>query len=307
MPQFSIVIPCYNAAATLSETLVSIQAQTCTDWEVICVDDGSTDLTRELIADAGRRDKRIKLAFNVGKGPSRARNLGARQLAAGPIIAFCDADDIWAAGKLADLVIAFEDQTVDGAYGQIAFFQDDPKQARVFSTVPTRRLGVETLLGENPVCTMSNFAVRKSCFVQSDGFDPSLVHNEDLEWLVRLAACGANIIGRQMLHVWYRSSSNGLSADLMAMQAGREQALATAATFGVTPSAKSHAVHLRYLARRALRLGLGRTMALRFSVAGMRHSPSGFLSPARRGGLTLIGAVCAVFLPRRLSCALFSR
>ncbi|KJZ17650.1 glycosyltransferase family 2 protein [Loktanella sp. S4079] len=307
MPLFSIVIPCFNAQKTLAETLDSIIAQSCSDWEVICVDDGSTDETREIVVAAAKNDARIRLARNVGKGPSSARNFGASELSNGKFIAFCDADDIWAPYKLEELQTAFEDKEIDVVYGQIAFFKADPTRAKVFSTVPNDVLTIETLLGENPVCTMSNLSIRKDSFVRFGGFDPSIVHNEDLEWLIRIVGQGGRIVGLKSLHVWYRNTAGGLSSDLAAMRAGREYALATAATFGVIPPAASNAVHLRYLARRALRFDYGRTLALRLAFAGLRQSPTGFLSPPRRGVMTFVGALANVILPRACSRMLFSQ
>jgi glycosyltransferase involved in cell wall biosynthesis len=307
MPQFSIVIPCYNAVDTLAETLDSIRAQTVSDWELICVDDGSSDLTTDLVRDAARQDSRIKLAFNTGKGPSQARNLGAEHLSSGDIIAFCDADDVWAAGKLAGLLNAFENPEIDGAFGQIAFFINDPQTARVLSTVPKGALTIDQLLGENPVCTMSNLSIRKACFVQSGGFHPDIIHNEDLEWLIRVVGLGAHIIGLDALHIWYRTNPTGLSADLMAMKVGRQRALNTAAEHGFVVTKHAQAIHQRYLARRALRLGLARRVAFNFALAGLLQSPSGFLSPPRRGALTFVGTVGNLVLPRRLSRSLFSQ
>ncbi|MEX0340167.1 MAG: glycosyltransferase family 2 protein, partial [Arenibacterium sp.] len=77
MPEFSIIIPCYNAALTIDSTLASLKAQSCTDWEAICVDDGSTDATPDRIRFAAERDSRITLHRNQRKGPSAARNHGA--------------------------------------------------------------------------------------------------------------------------------------------------------------------------------------------------------------------------------------
>ncbi len=307
MPAFSIVMPCFNAAHTILDTIDSIQKQTLRDWELICVDDGSTDLTAELIADAGRRDNRIKLVRNPGKGPSAARNFGAGYTAAGTYIAFCDADDLWATDKLAGVAQQFETTPHDAVFGQIAFFVDDPAQAPVFSTVPTAPLTIDMLLGENPVCTMSNLSIRKDSFQKFGGFDPQVVHNEDLEWLIRLVGQGASVSGMQALQTWYRSNPNGLSADLTAMQAGRQHAIQTAKTFGVTPSPKAEAVYQRYLARRALRLGQDKLWAAKTAFRGLRQSPSGFLNPPRRGALTLIGAVSNLVLPRRFARALFSQ
>jgi glycosyltransferase involved in cell wall biosynthesis len=307
MAQFSIVIPCFNAAKTIVETLESIRAQSFTDWEVICVDDGSQDKTDEVVAVAARNDPRIKLVRNTRKGPSAARNLGAIQFATAPIIAFCDADDTWSSTKLAELHIFFADQTVDAAFGQIAFFKDTPLDATVFSTVPSCDVTIPMLLGENPVCTMSNVAVRKHIFVQMQGLNEQLVHNEDLEWLIRLVGQGVRLVGLDTLQVWYRASAKGLSADLPAMAAARQNAVQAAAHFGFEPTAAANAIHNRYLARRALRLGQGRTVALRFVVAGIAQSPRGFFNAPLRGGLTLMGAVTHLFMPAIMSRALFSR
>jgi glycosyltransferase involved in cell wall biosynthesis len=306
MPKFSIIIPCFNAQETIVATIDSIKAQSETDWEMICVDDGSTDLTREMILSEGRNDPRIRLVTNTGKGPSVARNLGAEEEATADLIAFCDADDQWAPYKLRELNEVFADRFIDAVYGKIGFFQSDPSDAVVFSTVPRGDLSIDVLLGENPVCTMSNITLCRRVFLNSGGFDVSMVHNEDLEWLIRLVGQGARVIGLPSLQTWYRTSIGGLSTDLAAMLAGRDRAVQTAARFGVEPSNNSHAIHHRYLARRALRVGGGRADALRHAMHGLAHSPVGFLTPFRRGALTLAGAAAAVVLPRSITRALFS-
>ncbi|WP_371153839.1 glycosyltransferase family 2 protein [Jannaschia sp. 2305UL9-9] len=305
MTAFSIIVPCYNAEATIRQTLDSLCAQTFSDWEAICIDDGSSDRTVDLVLDMAEQDDRIRIGPNSGKGPSHARNFGAL-LAKGEVFAFCDADDVWLPTKLAELARTFTDPNVDGAYGQIGFFHTDPHDPTAFSTVPDEDLTIEGLLGENPVCTMSNVALRAAAFRRTGGFDTTMVHNEDLEWLIRLVGAGARIIGCQTLQTMYRTSVGGLSTDLDAMLAGRARAIRAAEGFGVRPTARSHAIHHRYLARRALRLSEARTTALRHAVTGLRHSPKGFFSPFRRGALTLVGACGALALPRTTRQSLFS-
>ena len=306
MPRFSVIIPCFNAETTIGQTLSSLCAQTCQDWEAICIDDGSTDRTCDRIAAWAAQDHRITLARNPRQGPSAARNVGAMELARGEIIAFCDADDIWTADKLADLAQVFTVPHVDGVFGEIAFFSTRPGDTAVRSTAPSRPLDVEMLMGENPVCTMSNIAVRRARICASGGFDESFLHNEDLDWLIRLVADGAHIIGLPRLHVYYRRSANGLSADLEAMEHGRRMALRSAARRGFHPSGRAHATHCRYLARRALRLGHARPAALRHALSGIAHSPAGFLLPVKRGLPTLAAALCALALPRRVTRRLFA-
>ena len=306
MPRFSIVIPCFNAENTIRQTLNSLCAQTFDGFEIICVDDGSSDKTRDIVLAAQDEDPRISLACNVGKGPSDARNFGAFTLAKVDIIAFCDADDLWAPSKLNYLEAAFKFTHTDAAYSKTAFFQDCPDYATTVSDVPRGDLTVRHLLGENPVCTMSNVAVRKQVFEATGGFDPNIVQNEDLEWLIRLVAQGARVVSIEETLTYYRRSLGGLSTDLPAMLRGREAALRTAARFGFGPDKQDEAIFMRYLARRALRIGLSRIEAARFALRGVFNSPIGFFSTPRRGVLTLCGALAAIILPRRLSLKLFA-
>lgn len=303
MPHFTVIIPCLNAIATLGATLDSIRAQTDRDWEALVVDDGSTDRSLTLATWYAKTDRRIRVIRNPGRGPSAARNV-AMHRAAGEIIAFCDADDIWAREKLARMRAVFADPEVDAAYARIAFFDD--RGWRTVSAVPSGALTVPMLMGENPVCTCSNLAVRRGVFRETGGFDTALVHNEDLEWLIRLTALGHRTVGLSETLVHYRTSPTGLSANLEAMRRGREAALATARRHGFTPDAQAEAIHLRYLARRALRTDAPAREAFRLVLRGIAASPRGFFSDVRRGGLTFASACAAPFLPRPVRRALFS-
>jgi glycosyltransferase involved in cell wall biosynthesis len=90
----SVVIPCFNAAAYLDETIASVAAQTDVDWEVIIVDDGSTDSTRELIsAWQSRLGERLRSHFGPNCGVSAARNTGT-DMARGEYIQYLDSDDL---------------------------------------------------------------------------------------------------------------------------------------------------------------------------------------------------------------------
>ncbi|WP_068116383.1 glycosyltransferase family 2 protein [Tropicimonas marinistellae] len=307
MPTFSIVIPCYNAARTLPETLDSLVAQSFEDWEAICIDDGSTDKTLALLEQYAASDVRIRPARNPGKGPSAARNHAAIELANGHLIAFLDADDIWTPEKLELTVRAFEDLSLHASFARIAFFGTAPEAPSTVSSVPEHPLTLDDLLGENPVCTMSNVTVRRSVFVATGGFDENIVHNEDLEWLIRLVGQGYEISALNKVLVSYRASPNGLSADIERMRAGRAAAIATARSFGAAPQPRHEAIHLRYLARRALRMQSGRLLPLRLSLQGIRTSPAGFFSDWRRGTLVALASLLVPVLPYPCSGALFTR
>ncbi|MEP3346655.1 MAG: glycosyltransferase family 2 protein [Litoreibacter sp.] len=306
MIRFSIIIPYHNAENTIGQTVESLLAQSFQNWEAIFVNDRSNDSSEQILEGFAVTDARICLQQNPGHGPSAARNRAA-SLARGDVLAFCDADDLWATGKLAALDKRFEDSQIDGAFGRIGFFSETPLDCKTQSTVGAGVLNIPTLLAENPVCTMSNLSVRRSGYMQCGGLDETVVHNEDLEFLIRLVGTGARVVGVDELQVWYRTSPTGLSADLTAMQAGRARAVETAARFGAEPTPRAEAIYLRYLARRALRLDSPPTDAWGFVWAGMGRSPIGFLFPVRRGVITAVAAALAIVLPHPIRRHLFAR
>ncbi len=94
----SVIIPCYNRADIVSETIDSVLAQSHSNFEIILIDDGSTDNTREVISSYD--DRRIRYFYKFNGGLSAARNSGL-SAARGEFIAFLDSDDVWASWKLA--------------------------------------------------------------------------------------------------------------------------------------------------------------------------------------------------------------
>ncbi len=100
MPRVSVIIPAYNAASTIAGTLDSVIGQTFQDFEIICVDDGSTDRTRAIVEQYARDcGDRLRLIEQANSGPAAGRNNGARH-ATGEYLAFLDADDVWTAPML---------------------------------------------------------------------------------------------------------------------------------------------------------------------------------------------------------------
>ena len=96
----SIITPCYNAGAFIGDAIESVLSQTYQDWEMIIVDDCSTDKTAEIVASFQEKDSRIKYIYNsTNKGSAFSRNI-ALQKAKGKWIAFLDSDDLWHPEKL---------------------------------------------------------------------------------------------------------------------------------------------------------------------------------------------------------------
>ncbi len=311
-PTFSVIIPCWNAAATLRDTLESLKAQDCQDWDAIVIDDGSTDSTADIIAEYCEKDVRFSTLKGNRAGPSAARNVAGLVRSKATYLAFLDSDDLWLPNKLSLTLAAFKrNAKIDGLYAQISFFRNSPDQPETYSTVYKRALRPIDFLRDNPVCTMSNLVLKRSVFQSLGGFDESIVHNEDVELLVRATAKRAVIESVNAHLVSYRTSLTGLSANLQLMRAGWHKAVETlqASPMKLTEAelAAADAGNLRYLARRALRTGAPGFEALRLAVQGVTRSPRSFLSPLWRGGFTLLGALIAPFLPKTIRHLAFSR
>jgi Glycosyl transferase family 2 len=311
-PAFSVIIPCWNAAATLRDTLDSLKAQDCQDWEAIVIDDGSTDDTALIISEYCAEDARFSSFKGNRLGPSAARNAAGLVRSKATYLAFLDSDDLWMPNKLSLTLQTFvANEKIDGLYAQISFFRQSPTKPETFSTVYRQPLQPIDFLRDNPVCTMSNLVLKRSVFQKIGGFDESIVHNEDVEMLVRLTTKRAVIDGINTHLVCYRTSLTGLSANLQLMRVGWHKAVETlqASSMWLTQTelAAADAGNLRYLARRALRTGAPGFEALKFAAQGFVRSPRSFLNPWWRGGLTLAGALVAPFLPAFIRKLAFSR
>ena len=180
----SVVIPVYNRRWSICEAVDSVLAQTMTDFELIVVDDGSTDGTGEEMAPYGNH---LRLLRQSNRGVAAARNRGVAA-ARGKWIAFLDSDDLWAPEKLSE---------------QMAFFRRN-RQARICQTEEIwLRNGVRVnpcrrhkkpdgniFLPSLGLCLVSPSAVmmEKSLFEESGGFDESLVAAEDYDLWLRISA-----------------------------------------------------------------------------------------------------------------------
>ena len=117
-PRVTVVLPTFNRAAFLPEAFDSIARQTFKDWELVVVDDGSTDQTRAAVAEfAESHSQPVHYVFQANSGPSAARNRGVARAVA-PYVAFFDSDDLWRPDYLAAGVAALDaNADVDWVYG----------------------------------------------------------------------------------------------------------------------------------------------------------------------------------------------
>lgn len=306
-PTFSVIVPVYNAADTIRETIASILTQDDGDFELILIDDGSTDNSLFTMLKEACSDTRIKLVAQENAGVSAARNNGAA-MARGRLLAFCDADDLWHPSKLSmHRELHDGEPSLAASFAKIAFLEEDAvpgKECRTLSTVPCGNLTIGQIIGENPVCTASNLVVTKKAFERIGGFSADMNFAEDQEWLARAIGKGETFLGLDHLLVTYRLSSAGLSVNLDKMYAGWRQLVALHAAGEDTTAAE--ALYCRYLARRSLRSGNPPAEARHYALRGLALDRSAFLTDFRRGASTLIAALAAFIIPAPMRQRLFA-
>lgn len=177
-PAVSVVMPTWNRASLIGAAIRSVQAQTFTDWELLVVDDGSTDDTKR-IAETFVADRRIKYITqaHLGQAPARNRALDA---AKGALIAYLDSDNLWYPEFLSVAVAAFVAMPdIDCAYG--ANVRDEPPR------IMHEPFDRERLLAGNFV-DMSALIHRRSLVERFGGFDERLQRLIDWDLVLRYTA-----------------------------------------------------------------------------------------------------------------------
>lgn len=129
-PLVSVVMPCFNGASYVAEAIASVRAQTFEDWELLVVDNNSSDRSPLIAGEFAAQDARIRVLACPTPGAGRARNLGIRE-ARGRYIAFLDCDDLWMPGKLAAQVEAMQRHDAALCWGSYEVIQADGQVQRV--------------------------------------------------------------------------------------------------------------------------------------------------------------------------------
>jgi glycosyltransferase involved in cell wall biosynthesis len=292
-PQVSVIIPAYNAADFLAETIVSVQEQTFQNWELLVIDDGSRDRTAEVAQAHQQKDSRIRLIRQVNQGVSTARNHGVAE-SQGEIIGFLDADDQWLPTKLRTHLDHFQAKPKVGvSFAQVEILTQAGASTGQRSTSRLTGLNPEDFLSENPTTTTSNWVIRRAVWDAVGGFCPTMSYSEDLEWLLRMMCTQDwQIEGIPQVLTRYRTSSGGLSADLYQMEAGWNTLVTQAKTYGSDlvdrHFAKAQAIHLRYLARRAFRLQVDSSVGVDLITRSLRSHRALLWQEPRRTISTLL-------------------
>jgi teichuronic acid biosynthesis glycosyltransferase TuaG len=150
----SIITPTYNAAKYVLETIQSVKVQTYQDWEMIIVDDASTDGTVEIIKHEMKSDPRIRLIeLKTNAGPAEARNT-ALACANGTYMAFLDSDDIWLPQKLEIQLDFMKRNKIAFSYTDYRLMNDDGELTDIIFSVPNK-LDYKSLLKNTMIGTLT--------------------------------------------------------------------------------------------------------------------------------------------------------
>jgi glycosyltransferase involved in cell wall biosynthesis len=224
MPAVSVITPCFNSERFVLEMIESVQAQSFQDWELILVDDGSTDGTLEVLEEAARSDPRLKVISTPNGGVSKARNRGlAERDPTSDFVAFLDSDDAWLPDTLTSLLSAFDHSPhAVAAFGWSISMDETGRQldapgehriyrldgGRVRTVRPPNRLDLRSSIALNPVTSPGQALVRIAAADGDLWFDEDLAIVEDWDLWIRLLARGDIILLHQPTLLYRRHAGN---------------------------------------------------------------------------------------------------
>ncbi|SFC09495.1 glycosyltransferase family 2 protein [Tropicimonas isoalkanivorans] len=266
MPKASIVVPAYNVAATLAETLRALLRQTFDDYEIVLVDDGSTDATAAIAAPF--EGARFRIVSQSNRGLAGARNSGIAA-ARGDYIGFCDSDDLWHPAKLERHVRHLDSRPDVGvSFSGSAMIDETGKPLGLSQRPMLRGIDAAHIFRRNPVGNGSAPVIRRAAldaiawrpageYTRDWWFDETFRQSEDIECWLRMALTTdwsfEGIPGDLTL---YRINSGGLSASteaqLRAWERLVEKLSPLAPGFFARHTPAARAYQLRYLCRRAI-------------------------------------------------------
>jgi teichuronic acid biosynthesis glycosyltransferase TuaG len=211
-PLISIITPAFNASATVAQAIESVMAQTYSNWELLIVDDASTDSTAAIVSDYAARESRIKLIQlkeNTGL-PGRAKN-AALPKAAGEFLAFIDADDLWLKEKLAIQISMIVASGADLCFTGGWYVDEALELKGEFS--PQHREGwlFDQLLAQYNINNQT-VILKRSALVALDAphFNPDITIGEDCDLFMRIARTG-KILSLPDKLIYYRLRKDSIS------------------------------------------------------------------------------------------------
>ena len=183
-PLISVILPVYNRAGWVARAIDSVLSQTYQNFELLVIDDGSTDDISRVLESYGSRLRVLKQAH---AGAETARNLGLEN-ARGEFVAFIDSDDLWYADRLSSQLLCFNRVEVGLVFGNAAlvdYRQTPPRHLKrtFFDNVRPSRGRVMEVFESGCFVPCSSVLARRQCFVETGGFTLGRVAADYLKWL----------------------------------------------------------------------------------------------------------------------------
>jgi glycosyltransferase involved in cell wall biosynthesis len=222
MPEISVIIPVYNGEKTIQETLESVFNQTFSDYELIVINDGSTDFTLKILSHV--KDSRLKVFSYPNGNQAVSRNRGISH-ASGKYIAFLDADDLWTPDKLEQQFEALQAHPEAAVAYSWSDYIDETSQF-------LRRGSYKTINGNtypyfllaNILENGSNPLIRRQALVEVGNFNPDFTPAEDWDMWLRLAK-QYQFITIPKPQILYRQSSQSASANVLRLETGSKKVI----------------------------------------------------------------------------------
>lgn len=218
MSLVSIIIPAYNASQHIAETIQSVLCQSYSNWELLIIDDGSTDGTFELINSLAKSDARIKCLTKSNSGVSNTRNMGI-SLAKGEFISFLDADDIWYPENLEEKIKFIMNHGIDVCYSSCETIDSDSNSLKtVLTGSHTPLLNDILFLKGNYITAPSGIVLKKMVIDKIGGFDTHLSNNADQDLWIRILSNNFKIKLIDKILWKYRVHSKNMSGNIALLE-----------------------------------------------------------------------------------------
>jgi glycosyltransferase involved in cell wall biosynthesis len=208
-PVVSVIIPTYNSVHFVTQAIASVLAQTFQDFEVLVIDDGSTDNTKEVLKK--KYGDKIHYLFKTNGGVSSARNFGIEK-AKGKYLAFLDADDIWLPEKLEKQISLLEAAPEIGLCYAGAIVVDEDLNPKNYVEAEQYEDATEGLLLKMNILILSSSFIRSEIVRQTGGFDSEFSTCADKEYWLRLSLL-TKLAPVEDYLVKYRQVSGSMSSD----------------------------------------------------------------------------------------------
>lgn len=305
-PQVSILLCVYNGERFLDATLTAVFGQSFQDFELIVVDDGSTDASREVL-ERYRNDPRIRVTHQENRGTAGALEIGLQSVR-GDYVAFLDQDDLWEPEYLSRQV---EELSLrpgkDMIFCGFQLIDENGQETGLTSRPPHSAVSFSSLLVDFVVGGTSNLVLRRNAIERAGGMDLEFRRMYNVDLCLRVALLAPDNIAFLPQHLMrYRRHSGQLSRDVHGMADEWKRLVHKLETRAPRQVAavrnRAYSNHYRYLSRLCYEAG-NYAAALKFLWSALGSAPLVFVGDVRNW-VTAVASLSGLTFPKKLHSAL---